>query len=145
MRNVKKLYDKVSAQLYAVSIRYAGKENATDVLVDGFLKTIQACKDDNIQTIKEQFIRNISKKCSMLKCSPISNPSSVKDELLNDILSMSPVNRVVFNMVTIDNFSVNDISHIIGISEKEITRIVNQTKSSLKTQKHELVGQDQGR
>ena len=136
-RSQKILYDKFSAKMYAVCLRYMGNaDDAQDILQDGFIKVFKNLDKFRGEGSFEGWIRRIMANTAIeqLRRKKINFTTSDKEELLEykapgavdnlsekDLLKivseLSPGYRTVFNMYVVDGFGHKEIGEIMGISE----------------------------
>lgn len=132
------LYDKYSAQMYSVCMRYAqDSENANDMFQDGFYlvyKNIHQLKNVDALSgwIKRIFINTAIKHCKMasrtilyqeIKHANISSvdwneaESNLGTEEITKLIQELPVGcRTVFNLYVIEGYSHNEIAEQMEIS-----------------------------
>lgn len=132
------LYRRFSPKMYAVCLRYAGKaEDAQDILQDGFVKVFRNLHMYRGEGSFEGWIRRIFVNTAIehyrrqVNLYPVtehhenqleSKELSALDSLgAKDILLMirelSPGYRTVFNLYVIEGYSHKEIAEIVGISE----------------------------
>lgn len=137
-RMQEELYRRFSPRMYAVCLRYAGKaEEAEDILQEGFIKVfkkLDSFRGDGsfegwmrrifVNTAIEHFRRKrylipvTEKEENTLE----GKYTSVLDELgAKDILALvqelSPGYRTVFNMYVVEGYTHKEIADMLGISE----------------------------
>ncbi|MBX3257952.1 MAG: sigma-70 family RNA polymerase sigma factor [Chitinophagaceae bacterium] len=132
------LYQRFSPKMYAVSLRYAGKnEDAQDILQDGFVKVFRNLHMYRGEGSFEGWIRRIFVNTAIehyrrqvnvhtlteghenlleAKDSSAMDNLSMKD-LMAIIQELSPGYRTVFNLYVIEGYTHKEISEMIGISE----------------------------
>ena len=132
------LYQRFSPKMYGVCLRYAGKaEDAQDILQDGFVKifkNLHMYRGDGsfegwirrifVNTAIEHYRRQVNlypvteNHESLLETKEISafDSLSVKD-LMKIIQQLSPGYRTVFNLYVVEGYSHKEIAEMIGISE----------------------------
>ena len=141
----KRLYNQYSGKMYGVCLRYcANKDDARDVLQDGFIKVFQKLDTFKREGSFEGWIRRIIVNTALeelrkqAKFTDKVEVETVADELsdstslvnfdasilLNKIQSLAPGYRTIFNMYVIEGFQHNEIASMLGISE-------NTSKSQL--------------
>jgi RNA polymerase sigma factor (sigma-70 family) len=124
--------------MFGVCLRYAGsKEDAQDILHDGFLKIFDKIGQFEARGSFEGWIRKIMVNTALEKyrsqyklvrmqedvgeyekADPDDFPESLTvGELLIMIKELSPQYRVVFNMYAIEGYSHKEISEMLDISE----------------------------
>ena len=132
------LYEMFSARMYGVCIRYAGsKEDAQDILHEGFLKIYEKIEQFEFRGSFEGWIRRIMVNTALEKFRndnklvrtqetieefersedmDLTENITVK-ELLRIIEELSPQYRIVFNLYAIEGYSHREISKMLGITE----------------------------
>lgn len=132
------LYQRFSPKMYGVCLRYAGKaEDAQDILQDGFVKifkNLHMYRGDGsfegwirrifVNTAIEHYRRQVNlypvteNHENLLETKEISafDSLSVKD-LMKIIQQLSPGYRTVFNLYVVEGYSHKEIAEMIGISE----------------------------
>ncbi len=137
-RAQEQLYQKFSPKMYGVCLRYAGKaEDAQDILQDGFVKVfknLHMYRGDGsfegwirrifVNTAIEHYRRQVNlypvteNHENLLETKEISafDSLSVKD-LMKIIQQLSPGYRTVFNLYVVEGYSHKEIAEMIGISE----------------------------
>ncbi|MFT3845074.1 MAG: RNA polymerase sigma factor [Lacibacter sp.] len=137
-RMQKLLYDQYSSKMYAVCVRYMGKngDDAQDILQEGFIKVFRNLEKFRGDGSFEGWIRRIfvntaieqirKKKTDLsltekeeiieLKTATAIDNMSEKD-LLQIVSELSPGYRTIFNMYVVEGFNHKEISEILGISE----------------------------
>lgn len=136
----KELYERYSSLMYAVCVRYVGRETAKDVLQNGFITVF-----DKIDTFKgegsfEGWMRRIFVNTALMeirKTDVLKNSEEIDSvpsydaglqttgaieqlsakELLSLINEMPAGLRSVFNLFAVDGYSHAEVSKILGISE----------------------------
>ncbi|HTN08944.1 RNA polymerase sigma factor [Agriterribacter sp.] len=132
------LYQRFSPKMYAVCLRYAGKaEDAQDILQDGFVKIFKNLHMYRGDGSFEGWIRRIFVNTAiehyrkqanlypvtenhenLLETKELSafDSLSMKD-LMKMIQELSPGYRTVFNLYVVEGYSHKEIAQIAGISE----------------------------
>lgn len=144
----KALYDKYASKMFAVCLRYAkDKDDAADILQDGFLKVFTKIEQFSREHSFEGWIRRVmtntaithyyqNKKFNEQKNIEEINETDITDfdfketefsneELMNVIQTLPDIYRIVFNMFAIE-----------GYKHKEISEQLNIEVSTIKTQYH---------
>ena len=137
-RMQEELYRRFSPRMYAVCLRYAGKaEEAEDILQEGFIKVFRKMDSYRGDGSFEGWMRRIfvntaiehfrSKRYLMPVTEREENTiegkyTSVLDDLgAKDILALvqelSPGYRTVFNMYVVEGYTHREIADMLGISE----------------------------
>lgn len=137
-RMQEELYKRFAPKMYAVCLRYAGKaEEAEDILQDGFIKIFRKLSGFRSEGSFEGWIRRIFVNTAIEHfrrknyLQPITEQEedhidgkylSVLDSLAEkDIISLiqdlSPGYRTVFNMYVIEGYTHKEIGDSLGISE----------------------------
>jgi RNA polymerase sigma factor (sigma-70 family) len=127
-----------SSRMFGVCLRYAGsKEDAQDVLHEGFLKVFEKIGQFEARGSFEGWLRRIMVNTALEKYrsqhklvriqddiaeydeySPEDFTESITvSELLLIIRELSPQYRVVFNLYAIEGYSHKEISEMLNISE----------------------------
>jgi len=138
-RSQKALYDRYSAVMYAISIRYTHqRDNAMDVLQDGFIKVFSKIEDYKgtgsfegwmkkifIYTAINYYhkLKNLSEYFPDHDISEVNYTESVdiiskmsEKELLKLISEMPDGYRMVFNLYVIEGYDHEEISKMMGIN-----------------------------
>ena len=138
------LYDKHAPWLLAVCMRYTGnREDAEDVLHDGFMKVIRSVKDFKDQPTgcleawmrriivntalnylrdhkKERMFTGLEEGHQYLEDDVQVDEGGwdlSKEQLMNLLCGMPAGYRTVFNMYVMENYSHKEIAGMLGISE----------------------------
>ena len=149
----KMLYERYSSVMYPVCVRYLGREDAKDVLQDGFLTVF-----DKIGTYKgegsfEGWMRKIFVNASLmqLRKSDVLRrtedigqaPELVKTtdygaleqissrEILDLVAQLPSGLRSVFNLFVLDGYSHAEVSAMLGITEQSSRSQVSRARSLL--------------
>ena len=154
------LYQRFSPKMYGVCLRYAGKaEDAQDILQDGFVKifkNLHMYRGDGsfegwirrifVNTAIEHYRRQVNlypvteNHESLLETKEISafDSLSVKD-LMKIVQQLSPGYRTVFNLYVVEGYSHKEIAEMIGISEgtskSQLARAKGVLQNIIKTKK----------
>ena len=132
------LYKQFSPKMYAVCLRYAGKaDDAQDILQDGFVKVfknLHMYRGDGsfegwvrrifVNTAIEHYRRQVNlypvteNHENLFEARDLSalDNLSMKD-IMKMIQELSPGYRTVFNLYVIEGYSHKEIAEIVGISE----------------------------
>lgn len=132
------LYQRFAGKMYAVCLRYAGKaEDAQDILQDGFVKifkNLHMYRGDGsfegwirrifVNTAIEHYRRQVNiysvteSHENLLEANELSaiDNLSMKD-LMKMIQELSPGYRTVFNLYVVEGYSHREIAEMTGISE----------------------------
>lgn len=132
------LYKQFSPKMYAVCLRYAGKaDDAQDILQDGFVKVfknLHMYRGDGsfegwvrrifVNTAIEHYRRQVNlypvteNHENLFEARDLSalDNLSMKD-IMKIIQELSPGYRTVFNLYVIEGYSHKEIAEIVGISE----------------------------
>jgi len=159
-RSQKLLYETFSPKLYAVCLRYMNsREEAQDVLQDGFLKIFTKIASYNfegsfegwlrriiVNTALEQLRKNKSKFEERFDESnhpqrPVTNSAEGKlemEELIRALHQLALGYRTVFNLYVIEGFSHAEIAEQLGISEATSKSQLSRAKSILQQIIHQL-------
>lgn len=133
-----KLYRAFSAKMYALCLRYANnKDDASDILQDGFIKVFTKLHQFNhagslegwirriiVNTALERFRRPVVEQRFTREIPDIPEDESTEmimdipeSELLKFIQELSPQYRSVFNLYVIEEYSHKEIAEMMNISE----------------------------
>ena len=148
------LYQKFSPKMYGVCLRYAGKaEDAQDILQNGFVKVfknLHMYRGDGsfegwirrifVNTAIEHYRRQVNlypvteNHENLLETKEVSafDSLSVKD-LMKIIQQLSPGYRTVFNLYVVEGYSHKEIAEMIGISEGTSKSQLARAKGVLQT------------
>jgi RNA polymerase sigma factor (sigma-70 family) len=137
-RGQEELYNRFSAKMYAVCLRYAGNSNdARDILQDGFVKVYKNLSRFRSEGSFEGWIRRImvntaiehlrrktylkplvEKEENQIHAHEVSALDSLGEkDILNLIRQLSPGYRTVFNMYVIEGYTHKEVAEILGINE----------------------------
>src|SRR5690606_38979950 len=132
------LYNRFSAKMYAVCLRYAGNtQEAEDILQEGFIKIFKKLSSFRSEGSFEGWVRRIFVNTAIEHfrrkryLQPVTekeentlegNYLSVLDDLAErDIMELvqqlSPGYRTVFNMYVVEGYTHKEIGDMLGISE----------------------------
>lgn len=158
----KALYEMYSAKMFAICLRYlANKEDAEDMLQDTFIKIFSAPKYfKNITNlgawVRKVFINNIidsfKNKKKIFATQDIEKFSDdCKDfvfdvdtdrfttkELLQALLSLKKDERILFNMLEMEDFSYKEVEKITGRNASTIRSINMRAKIKMKNYLNQL-------
>ncbi len=142
----KMLYNKYASLMLGICMRYAkDKQEAEDILQEGFLKVFSKIEQYNKDKSFDAWIRRIMINTSITnyrknlkryyqeeiedyknyKYLPDNNADFTKDELLNAIRSLPRGYQMVFNLYAIE-----------GYKHKEIAKMLDITETTSKSQYH---------
>ncbi len=135
----KAIYDRLSAKMFAVALRYMGdRDLAEDILQDGFVTLFSKLDSYSGEGSFEGWARKIfvnTALMSLRKKDALKNsedvsvawnvtsdaPSAIQKIGYNDLMAMvaalPPGFRTVFNMYIIEGYSHKEIAEMLGISE----------------------------
>jgi RNA polymerase sigma-70 factor (ECF subfamily) len=136
-RAQKQLYDKYSAKMYAVCLRYMGNsDDASDILQDGFIKVYKNLEKFRGEGSFEGWLRRIFANTAIeqLRKKKLNFSTSDKEDqiefkapgaidklsekdLLKIVSELSPGYRTVFNMYVVEGYGHKEIAEIMNISE----------------------------
>ncbi len=136
-RSQKQLYEKFSAKMYAVCLRYMGNaDDAQDILQDGFIKVYKNLDKFRSEGSFEGWIRRIMANTAIeqLRRKKINFSVADKEEqlelkganavdklgekdLLTLVSSLAPGYRTVFNLYVVEGYGHKDIADMMHISE----------------------------
>ncbi|MBI3233713.1 MAG: RNA polymerase sigma factor [Bacteroidetes bacterium] len=136
-RALKKFYDMFAPKMYGVCLRYTdSKDDAKDLLHDGFIKALQALKSFRNEGSLEGWMRRIfvnkalenirSKKMKMAESDldVVENQGFdahidfklSKDEIVSEIQKLAVGYRTVLNLFVMEGYSHEEISKMLDIS-----------------------------
>jgi RNA polymerase sigma-70 factor, ECF subfamily len=133
------LYAMYSAKMFVVCLRYSkNREEAEEVLQEGFLKVFQFLHQFREEGSFEGWIRKIMVNCALqklrnnTKLAPVLSIESYNEhfsmhsnaesnmsskELLQIVMSLPPVYKMVFNLYVFEGYKHREIAALLGISE----------------------------
>lgn len=133
------LYAMFAPKMFVVSLRYSkSREEAEEVLQEGFLKVFQFLHQFRDEGSLEGWIRKIVVNCALQRLRSKSRLTPVVDidphkeqfvlqeniesrisskELLQLVMSLPPAYKLVFNLYVFDGYKHREIAEILGISE----------------------------
>ena len=133
------LYAMFAPKMFVVSLRYSkSREEAEEVLQEGFLKVFQFLHQFREEGSLEGWIRKIVVNCALQRLRSQSRLTPVVDidphkeqfamqeniesrisskELLQLVMSLPPAYKLVFNLYVFDGYKHREIAEILGISE----------------------------
>jgi RNA polymerase sigma factor (sigma-70 family) len=132
------LYNRFSAKMYAVCLRYSGKaEDAQDILQEGFIKVYKNLHRFRREGSFEGWMRRIFVNTAIehyrrsANFYPVSESqeNNIEDQswsafdklaakdLIRLIQELAPGYRTVFNMYVVEGYSHREIAEMLGISE----------------------------
>lgn len=147
------LYERYSSSMYPVCVRYLGREDAKDVLQDGFLTVF-----DKIGTYKgegsfEGWMRKIFVNASLMqlrKADVLRRTEAIEDvqesdgaldygiieqissrEIMQLITELPPGLRSVFNLFVLDGYTHAEVGELLGITEQSSRSQVSRARSLL--------------
>jgi RNA polymerase sigma-70 factor (ECF subfamily) len=126
-------------KMFVVCLRYSkNREEAEEVLQEGFLKVFQFLHQFREEGSLEGWIRKIMVNCALQKLrsnsrlAPVLNIESYNEqfvsqphiesnlsskELLQIVMTLPPVYKMVFNLYVFDGYKHREIAEMLGISE----------------------------
>lgn len=134
----KMLYDKYSAKMYGIAVRYAhDTEDAKDILQDGFVKVFQNLSKFKGIGVFEGWMRRIFVNTAIEHYRKKNNTYEIQEsheeqindreinaldklaavEILNMVKSLPNGYRTVFNLFAIEGYSHKEIAEMLNISE----------------------------
>lgn len=164
-RMQEELYQRFSPRMYAVCLRYAGKaEEAEDILQEGFIKIFKKLDSFRSEGSFEGWIRRIFVNTAIEHfrrkryLMPVTEKEentiegkyiSVLDELAEkDILALvqelSPGYRTVFNMYVVEGYTHKEIADLLGISEGTSKSQLSRAKVILQEMVRTFIDQQRG-
>jgi len=147
------LYERYSSVMYPVCVRYLGREDAKDVLQDGFLTVF-----DKIGTYKgegsfEGWMRKIFVNASLMhlrKADALRYSEDLSEspelggvlesgvleqigtrEILDQVAQLPSGLRSVFNLFVLDGYSHAQVAELLGITEQSSRSQVSRARSLL--------------
>lgn len=147
-----------SARMFGVCLRYTGsREDAQDVLHEGFLKIYEKIEQFEFRGSFEGWIRRIMVNTALEKFRNqnklVKSQDSIEEfersentdltdsitvkELLEMIKELSPQYRVVFNLYAIEGYSHKEISEMLGITEGTSKSNLSRARSILQEKVNE--------
>lgn len=134
----KKLYDRYSARFYALCKRYSvDDDEAQDMLVEGFVYVFSSITDYRGEGSFEgwmhsiflrtaiKFVRSNTRRKRIIEPlddrdfnseSPdLSTQIDIKDALVEALRSMEEEERLMFNLITVEGYTLADVAEEIGI------------------------------
>ena len=152
------LYEMFSTRMFGVCLRYTGsREDAQDVLHEGFLKIYEKIEQFEFRGSFEGWIRRIMVNTALEKFrnqnklvltqetveefersggTDLTDNITVK-ELLAMINELSPQYRIVFNLYAIEGYSHKEISKMLGITEGTSKSNLSRARSILQEKVNE--------
>lgn len=158
----KKVYDRYSALLFGIVLRYAKDEDeAADILQDTFIKIFQNIEKYQFKGSFEGWLKRIaittaidqyhkSKKEQKNDNIDVASISEIDDfsiednlaanELLKIIQKLPPGYKMVFNMYVIEGYKHQEIASKLGItdgtSKSQLAKAKNMLRDLLRKEKH---------
>lgn len=151
-----KLYSKFAPKLFVVCLRYSkNREEAEEVLQEGFLKVFQFLFQFRGQGSLEGWIRRIIVNCALQRLrsnsrlAPVVNIDSYEEqfimhdyienkigskELLRMVMSLPPAYKLVFNLYVFDGYKHKEIAELLGISEGTSKSNLSDARTILRNQ-----------
>jgi RNA polymerase sigma factor (sigma-70 family) len=155
----KALYEKFASKMFGVCLRYAAnREEAKDLLHEGFLKIFTCISQYRNEGSLEGWVRRIMVTTSLLHLrkkkklnfenidgkssyqydnledenydlDEIKNRDFTEEELLSSINILPDINKIVFNLYYIEKYSHKEIGELLGINEvTSRTRLLRSRK-----------------
>jgi RNA polymerase sigma-70 factor (ECF subfamily) len=149
----KMLYDKYSAKMYGICLRYCGDtDSAQDALQEGFILVFAKIVDFSFKGSLEGWIKRIiinsslellRKKGDNLRIENVSEMEFdvsyedvfhrfAADDLLEMIAKLPPGCRAVFNMFAIEGYDHKEIASMLSISEGTSKSQLSRARALLK-------------
>lgn len=154
------LFDKFAPKMMAVCLRYVkGKQEAEDVLQDGFVKVFQKIVEFKMEGSLEGWIRRIMVNTALdsirknkkllddIQVEEVQYKVSFTDhgfdemhvQVLQDLIEAMPDGyRVVFNMFAIEGYSHKEIADTLGVTENTSKSQYSRARAFLRTQLEKL-------
>ena len=133
------LYEMFVPKMFVVCLRYArSKEEAEEILQEGFLRTFRFLHQFKHEGSLEGWIRKIMVNCALQKfknrsrIAPVISIEAYQEtfimdefiesnitskELLKLVISLPPAYKAVFNLFVFEGYKHREIAEILGISE----------------------------
>jgi RNA polymerase sigma-70 factor (ECF subfamily) len=153
----KGLYDKFSRKMFGVCLRYASnREEAEDLLQEGFVKVFQNLSSFNSEGSFEGWIRRIMVNTALdfirrqklvwsdqeIEDDQLSGDDTMEklgvNELLKLINALPPGFRTVFNLYAIEGYQHKEIGQLLGISENTSKSQFARARTQLAKQIQEM-------
>lgn len=152
----KELYDRFSAHFYALCYRYLGdKEEAQDALIEGFRRVFKHIEtyrgESGIEAwMRQIFVRLLAKRQRKLRqeqtrvnyCETLDDKSAVTDDshqsadlkyiLEESMLLLSHEQRIIFNLVAIEGYNLDEAAEICNIHVSSLKRRYYKARDILK-------------
>ena len=151
-----RLYSKFAPKLFVLCLRYSkNREEAEEVLQEGFLKVFQFLHQYRGEGPLEGWIRKIIVNCALQRLrsnsrlAPVVSIESYDEqfiihnqvenrigskELLRMVMSLPPAYKLVFNLYVLDGYKHKEIAEILGISEGTSKSNLSDARFILKKQ-----------
>ena len=151
-----KLYSKFAPKLFVVCLRYSkNREEAEEVLQEGFLKVFQFLHQFRGEGSLEGWIRRIVVNCALQRLKRNSRLAPVvsiecydgqfvmheyiesrigSKELLRIVMSLPPAYKLVFNLYVFEGYKHKEIAALLGISEGTSKSNLSDARVFLKKQ-----------
>lgn len=151
----KALYDKYSAKMYGICLRYLkNKDEAEDALQDGFVRVfnyidkykykgsfdgwirriiVNTAINCLNQNIKHRYQSDFSEIEEVIEDTKAIIDTASVDHLLNVIQTLPPGYKIIFNMYEIDGYNHKEIAETLGISISTSKSQLMKAKMLLKT------------
>lgn len=149
------LYEEYASEMFAICLRYMkNKEDAEDILQDTFIKILSSPKHlENVidlrKWLKRVFINNIINQLKLKKKFSIidKNIEDYEEEnfefdvdtkrfstktLLDALHSLKPEERIVFNMVEIEDMHYKDVENLTGRKASTLRSINMRAKIKMR-------------
>ncbi len=159
-RAQRELFEKYAPKMLGVCLRYAkNKEQAEDVLQEGFIKVYTKLEHYQSKGSLEGWIRRIMVNTSLdhirknvkfqgdrsvedvgfkLEQNTFNSDQLFEEDLLKLINAMPPGYKVVFNMFAIEGYSHKEIAEELGVSENTSKSQYSRARAYLKAKLEEL-------
>ncbi|MCQ2959042.1 MAG: RNA polymerase sigma factor [Bacteroidales bacterium] len=157
----KALYDKYASRMFAVCLRYAkDKDDAADILQDGFLKVFTKVDQFSREHSFEGWIRRVMTNTAIThyyqnkKFNEQENIEEIKEteirdfsfkeadfsneELMGVIQTLPDSYRMVFNMFAIEGFKHKEISEMLNIEVTTVKTQYHRAKKMIQLKLQEL-------
>lgn len=147
------LYERYSSVMYPVCVRYLGREDAKDVLQEGFLTVFEKIGTYKGEGSFEGWMRKIFVNASLMqirKGDALRHAEDIDEtpesggsldygvleqissrEIMDQVATLPPGLRSVFNLFVLDGYSHAEVGAMLGITEQSSRSQVSRARSLL--------------
>lgn len=147
------LYERYSSVMYPVCVRYLGREDAKDVLQEGFLTVFEKIGTYKGEGSFEGWMRKIFVNASLMqirKSDALRHAEDIDEapesggsldygvleqissrEIMDQVATLPPGLRSVFNLFVLDGYSHSEVGAMLGITEQSSRSQVSRARSLL--------------